>query len=93
MTNLLDGIQETLLMGPGPSCVHQSVYKALARPTIGHLDPYFIEIMDAIKDSLRTVLNTKNGLTIPMSGTGSSGMEAGKCRSTAEGSEVGTVGW
>ena len=73
MKNLLSGIEEILLMGPGPSCVHHKVYEALGRNTIGHLDPYFIRIMDAIKDSLRTLLNTENALTIPMSGTGSSG--------------------
>ncbi len=76
MKNLLDDVQEILLMGPGPSCVAQPVYAALAKPTIGHLDPCFIKIMDEIKASLRTILNTNNKLTIPMSGTGSSGMEA-----------------
>lgn len=76
MENLLDGIEEILLMGPGPSCVHDKVYEALARKTIGHLDPYFIRIMDTIKANLRTLLSTDNTLTIPMSGTGSSGMEA-----------------
>ena len=76
MENLLDGIEEVLLMGPGPSCVHDKVYEALSKKSIGHLDPYFIRIMDAIKDNLRTLLNTDNTLTIPMSGTGSSGMEA-----------------
>lgn len=74
--NLLDGIEEVLLMGPGPSCVHDKVYAALSKKTIGHLDPYFIRIMDAIKADLRTLLETENALTIPMSGTGSSGMEA-----------------
>jgi len=76
MENLLDGIEEILLMGPGPSCVHDKVYEALGKKSIGHLDPYFIRIMDAIKENLRTLLNTDNTLTIPMSGTGSSGMEA-----------------
>ncbi len=76
MENLLDRIEEILLMGPGPSSVHDSVYAALGKKTIGHLDPYFIRIMDAIKADLRTLLNTGNALTIPMSGTGSSGMEA-----------------
>ncbi len=76
MQNLLDNIQEILLMGPGPSCVPPSVSQAMAKPTIGHLDPYFIQIMDSIKDRLRTLLNTANELTIPMSGTGSAGMEA-----------------
>lgn len=76
MQNLLDGIEEVLLMGPGPSCVHDTVYAALGKKTIGHLDPYFIRIMDEIKAQLRTLLGTENTLTIPMSGTGSSGMEA-----------------
>ena len=76
MQNLLDGIEDVLLMGPGPSCVHDTVYEALGKKTIGHLDPYFIGIMDAIKADLRALLNTENTLTIPMSGTGSSGMEA-----------------
>ncbi len=76
MENLLEGIDEILLMGPGPSCVHDKVYAALGKKSIGHLDPYFIRIMDAIKANLRTLLNTQNTLTIPMSGTGSSGMEA-----------------
>ena len=75
MANLLDGIKPTLLMGPGPSCVYGEVYAALAKPTLGHLDPYFITIMDAIKGQLQTVMNTRNAATIPMSGTGSAGME------------------
>jgi alanine-glyoxylate transaminase/serine-glyoxylate transaminase/serine-pyruvate transaminase len=62
-------------MGPGPSCIAPSVYEALAKPTIGHLDPRFIEIMDSIKEMLRTVMATANGLTVPISGTGSAGME------------------
>ena len=76
MENLVDGIEEVLLMGPGPSCVHDKVYAALGKKTIGHLDPTFIGIMDGIKAQLRTLLGTENTLTIPMSGTGSSGMEA-----------------
>jgi len=76
MKNLLEQIQPTLLMGPGPSCVHPSTYHALSRGTLGHLDPFFIEIMDAIKASLRKIMGTKNEVTVPLSGTGSSGMEA-----------------
>ena len=75
MKNLLDNLHEVLLMGPGPSCVPPEVYQALARPTIGHLDPSFIAIMDEIKKLLQTLMNTKNHLTIPISGTGSAGME------------------
>lgn len=75
MSNLLDGIEEILLMGPGPSFIHDSVYDALSKKTLGHLDPYFLKIMDAIKEQLQQVLNTKNHLTLPISGTGSAGME------------------
>ena len=75
MENLLHRIEEITLMGPGPSCVDTSVLNAMARPTLGHLDPYFIQIMDSIKDRLKQLLHTKNTLTIPVSGTGSAGME------------------
>jgi len=76
MKNLLDGIETILLMGPGPSCVPPTVYQALAKPTLGHLDPYFLTIMDGVKSLLQDLLNTKSALTVPMSGTGSAGMEA-----------------
>ncbi len=66
---------ETLLMGPGPSCVPPSVYRAIAQPTIGHLDPRFIAIMDEIREQLKAVMRTDKKLTMPMSGTGSAGME------------------
>ena len=52
MNNRLDQLQKVLLMGPGPSCVSESVYTALAKPTLGHLDPSFIEIMDNISNDL-----------------------------------------
>ena len=74
--NLLDNIEEILLMGPGPSCVPPAVYCALARPTLGHLDPYFLTIMDELKILLQQIMNTANNLTVPVSGTGSAGMEA-----------------
>jgi len=76
MRNRLDSISETLLMGPGPSAVPSEVYAALSRPTLGHMDPSFIAIMDEIKGLLRIVMGTRNPLTIPVSGTGSAGMEA-----------------
>tara|TARA_B100001029_G_C15063015_1_gene460319 strand:- start:1851 stop:2963 length:1113 start_codon:yes stop_codon:yes gene_type:complete len=76
MTNKLNELNQTLLMGPGPSCVSKSVYQALAKPTLGHLDPNFISLMDEIKISLQKLFNTNNRLTIPISGTGSAGMEA-----------------
>lgn len=76
MANPLDGVMPVLLMGPGPSCVHDDVYAALGKPTLGHLDPYFITIMDAVKEKLQAVMKTKNKITFAVSGTGSSGMEA-----------------
>ncbi len=64
-----------LLMGPGPSNVHQRVLKAMAMPLIGHMDPQFIQIIDGLKDMLRQLFKTKNDLTFAVSGTGSAGME------------------
>src|SRR5437868_8400732 len=76
MFNRLDAIPDILLMGPGPSAVHPDVYKALARPTLGHLDPAFIAVMDETKTLMQQVMRTKNHVTFPISGTGSAGMEA-----------------
>lgn len=73
--NKLDSIQNILLLGPGPSGVAPSTYYALSRPTLGHMDPSFIMIMDEIKSGLQTLMKTKNNLTVPLSGTGSIGME------------------
>ena len=64
------------LMGPGPSDVHPRISLALARPTIGHLDPAFVGMMDEIKVMLQYAFQTKNELTIPVSAPGSAGMEA-----------------
>lgn len=64
-----------VLMGPGPSDVHPRILQAMARPTIGHLDPQFITMMDEIKQLLQEAFVTANQLTIPVSAPGSSGME------------------
>jgi len=64
------------LMGPGPSDVSPRVLAAMARPTIGHLDPAFIGMMDEIKQLLQYALRTENELTMPVSAPGSAGMEA-----------------
>ena len=64
------------LMGPGPSDVSPRVLAAMARPTIGHLDPEFIRMMDEVKQLLQYALKTKNPLTMPVSAPGSAGMEA-----------------
>jgi len=63
------------LMGPGPSDVHPRVLAALSRPTIGHLDPKFVEMMDEVKALLQYAFQTKNELTMPVSAPGSAGME------------------
>lgn len=64
-----------MLMGPGPSDVPPEVLQALARPTIGHLDPEFLRILDQTQSMLREVFGTTNALTLPISATGSAGME------------------
>ncbi len=64
-----------VLMGPGPSDVDPRVLDAMALPTIGHLDPAFIEVMEQVRTMLQAVFGTQNALTIPMSATGSAGME------------------
>ena len=65
-----------LLLGPGPSDVAPRVLEALGRPTIGHLDPEYLRIMDRTGRMLRQVFRTANPLTLAISGTGSAGMEA-----------------
>ena len=64
-----------VLMGPGPSDVAPSVLEALGRLTVGHLDPYFLTVMDEVRAMLRTAFDTTAELCFPMSGTGSAGME------------------
>ena len=66
---------ERILMGPGPSNVHPRVLEALSRPTIGHLDPAFVGMMDEVKELLQYAFRTSNELTLPVSAPGSAGME------------------
>ena len=66
---------QRVLMGPGPSDVSPRVLQAMSAPCIGHLDPYFLSAMDETQQLLRFLFQTDNGLTIPVSGTGSAGME------------------
>jgi alanine-glyoxylate transaminase/serine-glyoxylate transaminase/serine-pyruvate transaminase len=63
------------LMGPGPSDVHPRILEALSRPTIGHLDPAFIGMMDELKELLQYTFQTRNAMTMPVSAPGSAGME------------------
>lgn len=63
------------LMGPGPSDVNPRILEAMSRPTIGHLDPVFVNMMDEMKGLLQFAFQTSNALTMPVSGPGSAGME------------------
>lgn len=63
-------------MGPGPSDTHPRVLQALAKGTVGHLDPYYLEVMNGLQEMLRRLFRTANPMTMAISGTGSAGMEA-----------------
>ena len=71
----LAALKPRLLMGPGPSDVNPRVLAAMARPTVGHLDPQFLEVLNEIREMLQAVFRTRNQLTLAVSGTGSAGME------------------
>ena len=64
------------LMGPGPSDIHPRVLQALSRPTVGHLDPLFIGMMDELKTLLQYAFQTRNTVTMAVSAPGSAGMES-----------------
>lgn len=64
-----------ILMGPGPSDTHHRVLQMLGAPTVGHLDPYFLTVMNEVQSMLRQVFQTTNEMTLAVSGTGSAGME------------------
>ncbi|PTL58726.1 pyridoxal-phosphate-dependent aminotransferase family protein [Paraconexibacter algicola] len=68
-------VPDRLLLGSGPSPVPQQILDALARPTIGHLDPAFGALMDEVADGLRTAFRTANRVAFPVSATGSGGMD------------------
>src|SRR5262249_12027994 len=65
-----------LLLGPGPSNVHPRVLRAMAQRLVGHLDPAFLALLDRVQAALRRLFGTQNELTLPLSATGSAGMEA-----------------
>jgi alanine-glyoxylate transaminase / serine-glyoxylate transaminase / serine-pyruvate transaminase len=77
-----------LLMGPGPSDAHPRVLRAMSTPLLGHLDPEFLALMEESKTLLRSVFGTANDLTIPVSATGSAGMEAAFVNVLEPGDEV-----
>jgi len=77
-----------LLLGPGPSNVPASVREALAGSLVGHLDPAFLAVMDRVQERLRRLFATENALTLPLSATGSAGMEACLCNLLEPGDPV-----
>ena len=81
-------LHERILLGPGPSIVPPRVLRAIAHPLVGHLDPDFIGLMNEVQELLRYVFQTENRLTIPVSGTGSAGMEAALCNMIEPGDPV-----
>jgi alanine-glyoxylate transaminase/serine-glyoxylate transaminase/serine-pyruvate transaminase len=66
---------ERILLGPGPSMAHPSVLQAMSQPLVGHLDPYFLQVMDQVQEMLRYVFQTDNALTLAIPGTGTAAME------------------
>jgi alanine-glyoxylate transaminase / serine-glyoxylate transaminase / serine-pyruvate transaminase len=77
-----------VLLGPGPSPVDDRVLRSMAAPLVGHLDPIFVQTMDEVQALLRYVFETNNRLTIPISGTGSAGMEAAVANLLEPGEEI-----
>lgn len=77
-----------ILLGPGPSMVSPRVLRAMSTPLVGHLDPQFLALMDEVQHLLRYVFQTSNELTVPVSGTGSAGMEAALCNFIEPGDRV-----
>jgi alanine-glyoxylate transaminase/serine-glyoxylate transaminase/serine-pyruvate transaminase len=69
-------MSQRVLLGPGPELVHPRVTAAMSAPLLGHLDPEFLAMMDRTQELLRYAFQTENRLTLPISGTGSAGMEA-----------------
>ena len=69
------GVSELLLLGPGPSNPYPEATAGLARPVLGHLDPEFLALYGEVGERLRAVFQTANRVTLPVSGTGSAGME------------------
>ncbi len=87
---LFEGINlpRRILLGPGPSDVSPRVLRAMGMPLVGHLDPSFIDLMDEVREHLRQVFQTENEVTMPISGTGSAGMEACLCNLIEQGDPV-----
>jgi alanine-glyoxylate transaminase/serine-glyoxylate transaminase/serine-pyruvate transaminase len=80
-----------LLYGPGPSQVYSRIYQAMMQPIVGHLDPYFFQISQEVQKGLRSVFGTQNELTLPISATGSGGMETAVSNFIEPGTKLGLI--
>jgi alanine-glyoxylate transaminase/serine-glyoxylate transaminase/serine-pyruvate transaminase len=79
------------LFGPGPTQVEDSVYQAMTQPLVGHLDPYFFEVVDEVRRGLRSAFGTSNAMTLAISGTGSSSMETAVANFVEPGTKFGVL--
>src|SRR6201997_236448 len=77
-----------LMMTPGPSSIDPRVYRALAAPIVGHIDPWFKTCMDETQILMRQVFQTENRVTMPLSASGSGGIEASVLNALEEGDEA-----
>ena len=77
-----------LMLTPGPSSIEPRVYRALAMPLVGHMDPWFKGCMDETQILMRRIFQTENRITMPLSASGSAGMEASLVNSLEEGDEI-----
>src|SRR5258708_39810067 len=77
MINPMDELRPPtrLMLTPGPSCMSPRVYRALAAPLVGHVDPWFTVFMGGVQDLLRRVFQTKNHITFPLSASGTGGVK------------------
>ena len=76
---------DRLLLGPGPSTVHPRVLKAMTAPVLGHLDPVFFQCMDDVYEMLKLMFKTSSSMTLPISSTGTGGMETAVCNAVEPG--------
>jgi len=81
-------VSPRVLLGPGPSMVDARVLNAMATPVVGHLDPDYLQVMDDVQELLRYTFQTRNEVTLTISGTGSAGMEAAVCNFVEPGDKV-----
>src|SRR6202142_2667533 len=76
-----------IMLTPGPSCVDPRVYRAMAAPIVGHVDPWFTAMMGEVQTMLRQVFQTQNRITFPISASGSGGIEAAVVNPLEDGDE------